>query len=149
MKSGPSETRLDPADYRALAQFRHALRRFLAFSEAAAVAAGVTPQQHQALLAIKGAPDGTPPGVGDLAERLLVRHHSAVELVDRLARMDLVRREADPRDRRRVRLLLTAEAERRLAALSAVHLEELRAIRPSIAALLGLLDQTDRKGEAA
>jgi DNA-binding MarR family transcriptional regulator len=149
MEAGPAQATLDAADYRALAQFRQALRRFLAFSEAAAVSAGLTPQQHQALLAIKGAPDGVPPGVGDLAERLFVRHHSAVELVDRLARMDLVRRGPDPADRRRVRLLLTAEAEQRLAALSAVHLEELRAIRPSIAALLALLDQTERKEEAA
>ncbi|MGY3405960.1 DNA-binding MarR family transcriptional regulator [Bradyrhizobium sp. GM5.1] len=84
------------ADYGALAQFRYQLRTFLAFSEAAAQSAGLTPQQHQALLAIKGlaAPDGA--SVGDIARFLLIRHHTAVELVDRMAKLKLIGRESRP-----------------------------------------------------
>lgn len=129
---------LSQADYQALADFRHALRSFTAFSEAAAHARGLTPQQHQALLAIKGGKNGAPLGVGELAERLLIRPHSAVELVDRLESMALVRRQSDPADGRRVQIALTAAAERVLHDLTAAHIRELRAIRP---ALLLLLEQ--------
>lgn len=134
-----SPARPSPADYELLADFRYALRRFAAFSESAADGLALTPQQHQALLAIKGARNA--PGrrglyVGEIAERLLIRPHTAAELVGRLARLDLVSREHDPEDRRRVEVVLTARAQRMLEDLSAAHLEELRAMRPLLTRLL-------------
>jgi DNA-binding MarR family transcriptional regulator len=123
-----------------LADFRYALRQFLEFSGSAAKSVGLTPQQHQAMLSIIGAPDGQPVTVGFLAERLLLKHHSTVELVDRLVEIDLVSRQPDSRDRRRVLLSLTPKAKRLLTKLSAAHLEELRRIRPVFAALLQRLD---------
>jgi DNA-binding MarR family transcriptional regulator len=125
------------ADYRLLGHFRHLLREFLAFSERAARAGGLTPQQHQALLALKGT-DG-PATVGYLAERLAIRHHSAVGLADRLTKAGLVRRKCDPVDRRRVSLALTAAAERKLARLSAAHAEELRRLAPTLREILARL----------
>jgi DNA-binding MarR family transcriptional regulator len=127
---------MDPADYRRLAEFRYVIRCFLEFSEAAATRTGLTPRQHQALLAIKGASEGTPPTIGYLAERLRIQHHSAVELVDRLVEAGLLLRTTDARDRRRVRLALTATAEAHLAALSAAHLEELNRLRPTLLEIL-------------
>lgn len=128
------------ADYRALADFRYALRRFLEFSGSAAKSVGLTPQQHQAMLAIIGAPEAQPVSIGFLAERLLLKHHSAVELVDRLVELDLVERQPDEGDRRKVLLGLTPKARRLLTKLSAAHIEELRRIRPAFAALLERLD---------
>ena len=125
------------ADYEALAEFRHALREFLDFSQAAARQAGLAPQQHQALLAIKGYPGRDEVTVKELAERLLLRHHSAVELIDRLEALGLLRRKPDPEDGRRVRVALTAKAEGRLADLSATHLEEIRRLGPGLRLLLG------------
>ncbi len=119
------KTRTPPPDYRALAQFRHALRQFLAFSETAAAQAGLTPVQHQALLGIKGM-DVQPVSVGALADWLGVKPHSCAGLVDRLVAQGLVSKRADPNDRRRMVLRLTARADVRLAALSAVHRDELR-----------------------
>lgn len=123
-------------NYRSLAAFRYALRQFLVFSEGAANAAGLMPQQHQALLAIKYLSLEGRPSVGDIAERLMLRHHSVVELISRLARMGLVKRMPDAQDRRRVRVVLTPLAEEKLAGLSAVHLAELRSIRPMLGRLL-------------
>jgi DNA-binding MarR family transcriptional regulator len=129
-----------------LSEFRYLLRSFLEFSQNAAHAVGLTTRQHQALLAIKGFPEGRVVTVGDLAERLRVRHHSAVELVDRLSEAGLVDRFPDPEDRRRVRLGLTATAEDRLADLSASHLEELHRLRPALQEILDCLhDAHDRK----
>jgi DNA-binding MarR family transcriptional regulator len=128
------------ADYRALAEFRYALRRFLEFSQGAARGVGLTPQQHQALLAIMGFAAGKAMSVGALAERLLLKHHSAVELADRLVELDLVRRLPDAKDRRKVLLSLTSKAKRLLTSLSSAHLEELRRIRPAFASLLERLD---------
>jgi DNA-binding MarR family transcriptional regulator len=130
---------LTARDYRALAGFRHALRQFLAFSEAAAGKAGLTPAQHQALLAIKGLPDAGQVSVGELARWLGVRHHSCVGLVERLVALGLIAKHADPADRRRVFLKLTAKAERKLAALSAVHRDELRRRAGTLAALLAAI----------
>ena len=129
------------ADYATLAAFRLALRQFAAFSEAEAKAAGLRPRQHQALLAIKGAARTHPGGlgVGEIAGALLIRHNSAVELVDRLADAGLVRRLPDPSDGRRSVVTLTQQAERLLHGLSAVHLSELRAMRPRLLALLETL----------
>jgi DNA-binding MarR family transcriptional regulator len=124
-------------EYRTLAEFRYLIRTFLEFSQAAARRTGLTPRQHQALLAIKGFLQDSPPTIGDLAERLRIRHHSAVELTDRLVEAGLVLRLPDLDDRRRVRLGLTPNAERRLAGLSAIHLEELRRLRPALLQILG------------
>lgn len=113
-------------DYQALAQFRYQLRVFLAFSETAAERQGLTPRQHQALLGIKGFVDSVPATVGDVARFLLVRHHSAVELINRMAKRGLIKRAADPVDARRVLLKLTAKGEQKLKAISRMNLEELR-----------------------
>lgn len=128
MTDTPSRTRrarMTNRDYRTLAEFRHALRQFLAFSEAEAARAGLTPVQHQALLAIKGMP-GAPVTVGALAEWLGIKPHSCAGLVDRLVTQKLVTRQADPDDGRKVVLALTARAQARLETLSAVHRDELR-----------------------
>lgn len=123
-------------DYQALADFRYAIRKFLAFSEGAAAEAGLTTQQHQALLTIKAlAGEGGIP-VGVLAERLLIKQHTAVELIDRLEQAELVKRVADLRDRRRVLISLTREGEKRLRKLSDIHLDELKAVGPGLVAIL-------------
>jgi DNA-binding MarR family transcriptional regulator len=129
---------LSPLDYAALARFRLELRRFLAFSERASHAAGLEPQQHQLLLALRGfgSPDRSPT-IGDIASWLLIQHHSAVELVDRAGARGLVRRHTDPEDRRRVLVELTPEGEAVLAQLSLQHREELESTAP---ALLEALD---------
>ncbi len=127
-------------DYRRLAAFRHALRRFLAFSETAARAAGITPQQHQALLAIKGADNPEDASVGFLADHLLLQPHSAAELVDRMVRSGLLRRGVSGADRRRVVLSLTPGAERVLQDLSADHIRELRQAAPVIGGLFDVLE---------
>lgn len=137
------DTELAVADYRLLAEFRYLLRGFLRFSEAAAMRAGLTARQHQALLAIKGRAADVVPGIGYLAERLGIQHHSAVELVDRLVEAGLLARRPDPRDRRRVALQLTPAAEQRLAGLSSSHLAELNRMRP---ALLDILRQVEAMG---
>ncbi|MGX8013217.1 MarR family winged helix-turn-helix transcriptional regulator [Mesorhizobium sp. ORM8.1] len=124
------------ADYQRLSEFRYLIRRFLEFSQVQANDAGLTPRQHQALLAIKGYPGGAPVTVGDLAERLRIRHHSAVELVNRLAEAGLVVRDQDKADNRRVLLQLTPLADDRLAELSAAHLDELSRIEPMLRRLL-------------
>jgi DNA-binding MarR family transcriptional regulator len=124
------------ADYEALAQFRYQVRTFLAFSEAAAQRAGLTPQQHQALLAIKGFAGGDAASVGDVAQFLLIRHHTAVELMNRMAKLKLISRGADPQDARRVLVKLTTRGEQKLRALSRIHLEELRAASPALSRIL-------------
>ncbi|MGA7539211.1 MAG: MarR family transcriptional regulator [Steroidobacteraceae bacterium] len=130
---------LSLADYQLLAQFRYLLARFLAFSAEAAHGEGLAPRQHQALLAIKGYPGGAKVTVGHLAERLGIRHHSAVGLADRLVESGYLARRADIEDRRHAILSLTALGERALAALSAVHREELRRIAPLLGPLLNQL----------
>jgi DNA-binding MarR family transcriptional regulator len=139
-KPQPVATLTSP-DYRLLAEFRHQLRVFTAFSEGAARAAGVAPQQHQALLAIKGFPDGAAPTIGELAERLVIRHHSAVELIDRLVEAGLVVRYLDSDDLRRAVLVLTKRAEEMLAELSVAHREELRRMAPMLRTLLARLEE--------
>ncbi|MEP6622854.1 MAG: MarR family transcriptional regulator [Acidimicrobiia bacterium] len=112
-------------DYRRLLTFRTELRRFMRWSEEQAGALGMTPAQHQLLLAIRGHDGGRGPTVGEVAASLLLRPHSAVGLVDRAEQAGLVRRERDRNDHRVVRLRLTALGARRLARLSRRHLEEL------------------------
>jgi DNA-binding MarR family transcriptional regulator len=124
-RSRPSQS-----DYSALAEFRYVLRRFLDFSEKAARKAGLTPRQHQALLVIKGYRGGDPISVGDLADRLVIHHHSAVELTNRLVEGGLVVRLHDENDHRRVLLCPTEYANERLEELSGAHLDELSRIGP-------------------
>src|SRR5215216_4248979 len=118
-----NQKRLSDGDYAELLRFRDALRRFLHWSEQQATAAGLTPAQHQLLLAIRGHVGD--PTIGAVAEHLILRHHSAVELVDRAARAGLLRRVPDRDDHRIVRLVLSSDGEARLAHLSAAHLDEL------------------------
>jgi len=140
---------LKKEDYEMLAAFRYALRQFLRFSEEAAATAGLSPQQHQALLAIKGYPGRDYVSVGELAERLQIRHHSAVGLVDRLVADGLVVRQTDPEDRRRVCVKLTGAGESRLEALSTAHHEEIRRMGPKLSAILDQLATASSQGEAA
>ena len=137
-KQIPKKPALLPSqeDYEALSDFRYSIRCFLEFSENAAREAGLTPHQHQALLAVKGFPPGTAVTIGDLAERLRIRHNSAVELVDRLAEAGLLLRSADALDNRRVLLHLSEMADGILSDLSAVHLDELSRLRPVLKGLL-------------
>ncbi len=123
-------------DYEALSDFRYSIRSFLEFSENAARDAGLTPQQHQALLTVKGFPPQTAVTIGDLAERLRIRHNSAVELVDRLVEAGLLVRSPDALDSRRVLLSLSDAANNVLSGLSAVHLDELSRLRPVLKGIL-------------
>lgn len=134
-----SSARITKSHYELLASLRHALRRFLSFSQEAARAAGLTPQQHQALLAIKGFPGRDFTSIGELADRLQLRHHSAVGLVDRLGKRQLIRRVASRADRRRAELRLTTKGEALIEQLSAVHLAELRQHGKTLHRLIGTL----------
>lgn len=125
--------------YELLAAFRYALRRFLHFSETAANAAGITPQHHQALLAIKGFPGRESTSVGELAERLQIRHHSAVGLVDRLVADKLVRRESSTGDHRQVIVRLTRRGEDVLEKLSELHRRQLKTLGPELRRMLARL----------
>ena len=133
---------LPDADYVALLELRTGLRRFLRWSADRAQEAGLTPSQHQLLLAIRGLTSTADlgPTVGDVAEQLLLRHHSAVGLVDRAADEGLVERVRDERDQRVVRLVLTNEGRRRLPELSTQHRGELARVGPQLAALWEGLD---------
>lgn len=136
----------DEPNYRALAELRQVLRRFLAFSEQEARAAGVAPQQHQLLLALKGLPPTLAPTVGTLAEQLLLRHHSAVELVGRTEKRGLVRRVRDEVDRRHAHVVMTPRGERVLRALALAHRNELRTTGPAlITALSSVIDGSAKK----
>lgn len=132
---------LSGMDYEALASFRYAVRRYLAFAEAGARSVGLTSQQHQALLAIKAHTLTRPMSIGDLAGELLLKHHSTVELVGRLEKAEFTQRTADADDRRRALISLTEKGEGVLEALSANNLRELRLIAPAFSGLLGQLDK--------
>jgi DNA-binding MarR family transcriptional regulator len=127
---------LADSDYRALAAFRRSIREFLSFSESAARENGLTPQQHQAILAIRGLSADGDMSVGDLAGHLMIQHHSAVELVDRLAQAGLIERVTATNDRRKVNVRLTDKAHALLERLSRVHLIELRRRAPELAKIL-------------
>lgn len=136
MSTTPPRKGLTKADYEVLAEFRYALRVFLAFSERAARAHGLQPQQYQALLAIEGFPGRNRVSIGELAEQLQIAHHSAVGLVDRLQTLRLVRREASEDDGRKVIVSLTRSGRTVLDKLYRVHRAELGTTGPRIAALL-------------
>jgi DNA-binding MarR family transcriptional regulator len=124
------------AGYRQLAEFRYRIRQFLHFSEEVARSKGIEPQQHQVLLAIKGLPAGVRPTVTVLSRRLCLRHHSTVELVDRLVRHGAVRRRHNDQDRREVMVELTSHGEELLHQLSLLHWEELRMAGPALSEAL-------------
>lgn len=127
------------AEYQALAEFRYQLRRFLRFSEQAARAAGLEPQQHQLLLAIKGLPEGKKATISALAERLQLEHHSTVELTDRLVERGFVERCRDEADQRRVLVNLTLRGEEVLQKLSRSHQAELQSVGPALVQALNEL----------
>jgi DNA-binding MarR family transcriptional regulator len=120
------------ADYQALAEFRYQIRRFIRFSEQVARTAGIEPQQHQLLLAIKGLPPEKKATIGELAERLQLQHHSTVELVDRLSEGGFVERQRDEEDQRRVLVRLTGHGEELLQQISSSTLAELRVAGPML-----------------
>ena len=126
---------LDDGDYAALAEFRAVLRKFLAFSEQRANEVGLSAQQHQALLAIRGAEDARAT-VGYIADRLILKPHSASELVHRLEKLSLIERKAATNDRRKSFIVLTEHANALLAQLSLTHREEIERMKPLLSDLL-------------
>ena len=136
---------LDQGEYEALAQFRYTLRRFLSFSETAAGVVGLTPQQYQALLAIKGASGEGPVTINDLAQQLMIKHNSAVGLVDRLEEEGLIVRRVARDDRRKVNLILTPKGSRTFEKLASAHRAELERIGPKLS---GFFDRFAASGEA-
>jgi DNA-binding MarR family transcriptional regulator len=135
----PADIGLALEDYRLLGRFRHLLRQFFAFSEESARTAGVTVQQHQAVLSIKTF-DGQAT-VGDLARDLMIKHHSAVGLTNRLVRARLITRIPDPRDRRRVTLALTPRGEEVLLTVSGANRQKLRSIAPLLTTVITELER--------
>ncbi len=139
--------KLTLADYQALAEFRYQIREFLHFSERAVEAAGMEKQQYQFMLAIKGMPEGMRPRIRDLANRMQIQHHSAVELINRLEARGYVRRERAQDDRREVLLALTAKGERVLADLALHHHEQLRTAGPKLVQALQRLQVNQARRE--
>ena len=123
-------------EYRALAEFRYQIRRFLGFSEEQVRAAGMEPQQHQLLLAVKGLPEGVTATIGEVAQRLQLKHHSTVELVNRLEKLGHVARKAAQQDRRQVIVHLTRSGASILRKLSLAHHQELEVAGPRLAKAL-------------
>jgi DNA-binding MarR family transcriptional regulator len=133
----PPVTRLTDGEYASLLAVRVELRRFLRWSEEQAATVGLTPAQHQLMLAIRGHPDSRGPSVRELADYLSTRHHSAVQLIDRAEQLGLVtRHREDSNDRRIVRLVLTKAGDEKLAQLSTTHLEELQRLATLIHAVV-------------
>jgi len=135
--------KLELSDYQALAEFRFQIRKFLHFSDQAVQSAGLERGQYQLMLAIKGIPDGVRPRIRELATRLQIQHHSAVELINRLEARGYVRRERAQDDKREVLLALTTKGERILMKLAMHHREELRTAAPSLAAALRRLAKVE------
>jgi DNA-binding MarR family transcriptional regulator len=136
-------SKLTDADYERLAELRYGLRRFLHWSTQQARSAGITPTQHQLLLAIRSSRDPRGPTVGDIADVLIIRHHSAVGLIDRAQEAGLITRERDPDTQSVVHLKLTDFGARTLSTLSEVHLRELAQLAPTMQALFGELSETE------
>jgi DNA-binding MarR family transcriptional regulator len=129
------------AEYQALAEFRYQLRRFMRFSEQAARAAGLEPQQHQLMLTIKGLPADKIASVGELAERMQLQHHSTVELINRMVERGLIERRRDANDQRRVLISLTPYGDELLKGLSLLHRTELRTTKPTLLQALNALEE--------
>jgi DNA-binding MarR family transcriptional regulator len=135
--------------FQRLAEFRFQLRRFLHFSHIAAEGAGLRPQQYQLLQCVYGMPSELDPTIANVAARMLLKHNSAVELVDRTIEQGLLRRSPDPTDHRRILLRVTTQGERLLASLAEYHLEELEQAGPElIRALRRVLNMKQTKGAA-
>jgi DNA-binding MarR family transcriptional regulator len=134
---------LTDEDYRRLAELRYGLRSFLHWSAEQAKHAGLTPTQHQLLLAIRASQEERGPTLSDIAAVLLIRHHSAVELVDRAQEAGLIVRERDPDQHSMVRLRLSADGAAKLASLSELHLRELAQLAPTMRTLLKAIDATE------
>jgi len=143
------KTAMADAEYRALAAFRHSIRKFLRFSEEAARAAGIEPQQYQLLLAVRGLPPEVEPTVGELAQRLQIQHHSAVELLDRSQRRGLVRRARSRGDRRQVLVELLPKGEKLLRELAMHHRDALTGAAPALVQALELLLKAAPQGVSA
>jgi DNA-binding MarR family transcriptional regulator len=141
LKKAERRFQLKTEDYARLAAFRHALRRFLRFSELAAGEVGLTSQHYQAMLVLRGCPQDRRITIADLAQQLLIKHNSAVELVDRLVREDLAVREASSADRRKVELRLTARGREVLAKLAALHRAELQRVGPVLKRLVAQISR--------
>ncbi|HUA05141.1 MAG TPA: MarR family transcriptional regulator [Solirubrobacteraceae bacterium] len=137
---------LDQADFTHLLELRTGLRRFLRWSEDQAKAAGLTPAKHQLLLAVRGHPDPSGPTVGEIADYLVLRHHSAVGLIDRAVADGLVQRNPDPRSKSVVRITLTPAGMDKLELLSEAHLEEITHLAPTMQALWHAVEQSDGNG---
>jgi DNA-binding MarR family transcriptional regulator len=133
---------LSDDEYASLAHARRLLRRYQAFSERAAEAAGLEPRQYQVLLMLRGLAPNAEASVSELADWLQVRHHSAVGLIDRMTSRALVRRERDAHDRRRVLVSLTREGRSALKDLALQHRDELRALAPSLVETLRQVVET-------
>ena len=146
LKRAERRFKLATRDYAQLAAFRHTLRKFLRFSEMAAADVGLTSQHYQAMLVVRGCPEDLRITINDLAQQLLIKHNSAVELVDRLAEEDLVLREASPVDRRKVQLRLTGRGRQVLAKLAAMHRRELQRIGPVLRRFFGEMSRLERNG---
>src|SRR3954470_20502164 len=132
LKRAEKRFRLATREYARLASFRHDLRKFLRFSDDAAAKVGLTSQHYQAMLVVRAWPDDRKVAINDLAQQLLIKHNSAVELVNRLAELDLVARDSSVTDRRKVDLRLTPRGRSMLAKLAAAHRAELRRIGPGL-----------------
>ena len=143
------ERTLTDDDYRRLADLRHGQRRFLEWSAEQAHAAGLTPTQHQLLLGVRAFAGREGPTIGDVAEFMLIRHHSAVELVDRAERAGLVSRRRDPERHAVVRLALTDHGEDTLASLWEIHFRELAELAPTMSALWDAVGEVASSGRAA
>ncbi len=135
--------KLTAADYQSLAELRYQIHRFLRFSEDASHNAGLEPRQHQLMLALKGLPPGVRPRIGELASRMQIQHHSAVELVNRLEASGYVRRQRAERDQREVLLSLTSKGEKVLQQLSLHHRSELSTQGPELIAALKRVIQSN------
>ena len=137
--SGAHCREVSAAEYRQLAEFRYRIRQFLHLSEEAARSKGIEPQQHQVLLAVKGLPEGTLPTVRTLSQRLCLRHHSTVEIIDRLVDHGAVTRRHSDQDRREVLIELTPHGEELLHQLSVLLWQELRVSGPALSESLSAL----------
>jgi DNA-binding MarR family transcriptional regulator len=137
--------KLTMADYQALAEFRYQIRKFLHFSDSAIEKTGLERSQYQLMLTVKGMPEGVRPRIRELANRLVIQHHSAVELIDRLEAGGYVRRERGQDDRREVLLALTPKGERVLAQLALHHHEQLQNAAPELVGALRRITRRERR----
>ncbi len=138
-----SDIALDQSDFEHLLELRAGLRRFLHWSDQQARRAGLTPAKHQLLLAVKGHPDPAGPTIGEIADYLMLRHHSAVGLIDRAAADGLVKRGPDPQSKSVVRVTLTPAGAAKLEQLAEVHLQEIAHLAPTMRTLWQALEEAD------